>query len=276
MNAARPPATIAARVVVGLACSLAAAACSIGEVTHETVENPVHKVSAVKTCNGAFATPELSTLTPCGDGAGHCYDGSKTILAGLPSCTGSGDTCIPDKVLKANGTKPKSCTFYFNGKPGACVSLLLKDIAAHKGDLHQEDCDADERCAPCISPLDGSDTHLCDPAGVYQDKCQGGAAAQQQTCCHGQGLCINADAAPSDQRDNMSPDVCRDSKLCAPTALVDGTPQHCTAFAAPGVCIDLCFAKMLGPAAPVIRSGCGPTAVCLPCVIGSGQGVPGC
>jgi hypothetical protein len=266
----------AARLGPTIGAALLVAACSIGETSYETVETPVRKVSSIKTCSGAFAKPDLSTLTACGDGHGHCYAGDKTFLPGLPTCSGgSGDTCIPDKVLEANGTKLKACTF-FGGKPGACVSTLVKEIGDHAGQLQQDVCDPDERCTPCISPINDTDTHLCSEIGVYAEACKGGAGAKQQSCCHGQGVCMARDGVPEDSRDDMQPDICKNDKVCAPAAMVDGTPETCSVLGASGVCIDLCFAKMLGPAAGVIRAGCGPTAVCLPCAIGKSRGMPGC
>jgi hypothetical protein len=264
------------RLVVAVVCSLSAVACSIGETNYKTVEQPVRKVSEVRTCSGAFAKPDMSTLTACGDGKGHCYGSAKTSLTGLPDCAGGSEACIPDKVLEANGATLKSCKFFIGDKPGVCMSTILKDVAAHQDELKQDACDADERCVPCINPLDGTETHACDATGVYEDDCKGGAAAQQDSCCHGQGVCISPDAVPADSRGDMSPDICSGGQMCAPAALVDGTPEHCTALGLSGVCIDICFARMLGPSAPVLRGGCSPTAVCLPCVVGKSKNVPGC
>ena len=268
---------IARVFVVAIACAVVTAACSVGETTFLTVEEPVRTVSQIKTCSGAFAQPDLSTLKACGDGKGHCYDGAKTQLSNLPACDGSSDSCIPDKVLTANGSKLKSCTFFVGNKPGVCMSTMIADIKAHVNELQKDVCDDDERCAPCVDPRDGSDTHICDPTGVYQDACKGGPGAQLQQCCHHQGVCISPDAAPADQRDSLMPDVCKNGKMCAPASLVDGTPKYCSVFGDQGVCIDVCFAKMLGGAAQkVLRNECGPTESCLPCLIGKGQGVPGC
>jgi hypothetical protein len=266
----------ARRITVLAACSLMVAACSIGETTHETFEQPVRKVSEVKTCAGAFAKPDLSALTACGDGKGHCYDGTKTMLVGLPACTGSGDTCIPDKLLEANGGKLKSCTFFIGQKPGVCLSLLVKQLAEFKDQLKQDVCEPDERCTPCVDPTNGRDTHLCDPIGVYVDPCKGGPGAREASCCHGQGVCMNSDAVPEESREDMLQDTCGRSRVCAPAAMVDGNPESCTVLGASGVCIDVCFARMLGPAAGVMRAGCGPTSVCLPCAVGKSRGMPGC
>jgi hypothetical protein len=263
------------RALVLLALTLALVACRIGEKDYETITYPLRIAPTTRTCNSPFVAPDMSTLKACGNGLGHCFAGDKTAIPNLPACEGS-DVCVPDKVLAANGTKLKACTF-LGGKPGACVSLLIQDITAHKDQLQPDVCDKDiERCAPCISPLDGSNTHLCEEAGVHTEACTGGSGAEQASCCHGSGVCMNPDAAPEDQRGSLHHDICPDGKLCAPAALVDGNPTRCHAFGDKGVCIDVCFAAQLAPSGPVMRSVCGPTEICLPCVIGAGQGMPGC
>jgi hypothetical protein len=255
---------------------LALPACRVGEATHETITYPVRSAPETRTCSSPFTAPDVSTLKPCGEGRGHCYAGDKTWIAGFPACEGK-DACVPDKVLAANGTKLKACKFFLDDKPGACVSTLIPDIAAHVNELRPDVCDAaTERCAPCISPIDGSNTHLCEEAGVHTEACIGGAGAKQASCCHGSGVCMNPDGVPEDQRDSLSHETCKDGKLCAPAALVDGNPTKCNAFGDDGVCVDVCFAAQLAPAGPVMRSVCRVTEVCVPCIVGAGQGMPGC
>ncbi|MDB5215601.1 MAG: hypothetical protein JWO86_3528, partial [Myxococcaceae bacterium] len=134
---------IAKHFAVLLACTMTVAACTVGETTYLTVEQPSRAVSEVKTCSGAFAKPDVSTLKACGNNKGHCYDGAKTAISNLPACDGSSDSCIPDKVLEANGGKLKSCTFFVGGKPGVCMSTMIKDIDAHKNELQKDVCDDD-------------------------------------------------------------------------------------------------------------------------------------
>lgn len=251
----------------------------MGGANYETVTLPVHAQQANKTCGSAFITPDLGTLVACGNGAGHCYPSSKVATPELPECAHTGDVCVPDAILRAGGKKAKSCTFFTNGKPGACTSVLIKSIADNKDVLHQEDCAADERCAPCIDPRDAvTNTHVCDPVGVHGEACEAGAAQANTDvpCCHYAGVCLNQEAVPSGSRENMSRNTCAEGRLCAPAALVNGMPEKCDVLGADGVCIDLCFASMLGSTALVTRAGCGPTEVCLPCAIGKGQGMPGC
>ncbi|MCW5838079.1 MAG: hypothetical protein KIS78_37155, partial [Labilithrix sp.] len=268
------------RSAVASAFTLAAAlvvACSIGESTTETVTLPVRARRETRTCESPFARPDPSTLERCGDGKGRCFDGARTPIPAkdLPPCAG-GDVCVPDALLEAGGGTLKSCTFFLGSKPGACMSLLVKDIAANKDVLQQDVCADDERCAPCVDPTNGQDTRLCGAIGVHEEACVGGEGARAAACCHGFGVCMNADAAPEGSRGDLSRDTCADDQLCAPAAMVEGAPVKCDVLGFDGVCLDTCFATMLRPTTPVMRGGCGPTEVCLPCAVGKGQGMPGC
>ncbi len=263
-------------VVLG-AIAIGAAACTIGSPNYETISLPMRTQEGTKSCGSAFVKPDLTKLEACGDGLGHCYAGSKVAFPELPACKTAGDVCVPDSVLMAGGKKAKACTFYINGLDGACTSLLVKDVGAHKDQLHQEGCTADERCVPCISPADHTDTHLCDDLGVHGEACEAGAAVEAPApCCHYAGACLGSEAVPEGSRGNMNRDSCADGKLCAPAAMVSGNPVKCDVLGADGVCIDLCFASMLKSTGVALRAGCGPTEVCMPCAVGKGQGMPGC
>lgn len=266
------------RFIVSTTCAVLVAACSIGEQNHETVVVKRRARSEIRTCDSPFVKPDLASLPACGaeQGApGRCFDGAKTSLVGLPACSGA-DVCVPEKVLQANGEKLKACKFFIDDKPGVCLSVLVSDVAAHKNELQKDVCDENERCVPCINPISNEDTHICDPMGVHEQACAGGAGAEVEPCCHGAGVCMNEDAAPPDQRGQLSREACPAKKVCAPAVLVDGTPVKCEVASFSGVCIDVCFASMLKGAGNVLRAGCGPTEVCLPCAVGKSQGVPGC
>ena len=263
------------RALVALVVSFVVSACAIAEDQYESVVQPLQKVDPTITCSTPFAKPDLGSLKPCGEGKGHCFDKTKTPITNLPECEG-GELCVPDKLLESNGGKLKACNFYIGDKPGACMSTLVKDIAAHANDLRPDVCDPDERCAPCIDPRDGKNTKLCEPIGVHEGACTGGVATRAPSCCHGAGLCMNESGVPEDKREDLSRDTCMAGKLCAPAAMVSGDPIHCKVLGVPGVCLDVCFARMLSPAATVARGQCKPTEVCLPCLIGKGQDMPGC
>lgn len=250
-------------------------ACVIGEERHETVTLARAAATEARECKSAFAKVELARLEACGDGRGHCWDAKRTALTGLPPCSG-GRACVPDPVLAAGGGKLRACTFFIGGKPGVCMSTLVDDIAKHASELQQDSCKPDERCAPCVNPLDGKDTGLCGGVGVYEGDCTAGASEAPARCCHGAGVCMTPDGIPEDSRGDMKADSCVGGRLCAPASLVGGAPVKCDALGLSGVCLDVCFAAELRGTAPVTRSSCGPTEVCLPCAIGGPRGMPGC
>jgi hypothetical protein len=257
--------------------SLVMLACSIGETTYATVKLPFRAKRETRKCEPPFAKPDLSTLKPCGEGKGHCFNAAKVPLPAsqLQACDG-GEVCIPDPILKAGGTKLKACTFFMQNKPGACVSTLLKDMKANEKVLQPDVCDEGERCAPCINPMDGVDTHVCDETGAYEKDCVGGTDdSNAEICCHGMGLCSKLDAIPEDNRSNMERNVCPENKVCAPAALIEGAPVKCDVMGMSGVCLDRCFASMLASVGQHMRGGCGPTELCLPCALG-GKMMPGC
>jgi hypothetical protein len=263
------------QVAIVLAVAMSIVACSVGGATHEHVVMPVRVQSETQTCSSPFVKPELASLKACGEGKGHCYDKAKVPITGLPACEGD-QVCVPDKVLDINGGKLKACTFFIGQKPGVCFSNLVEDVAKHINELQKDVCDEDERCIPCIDPTNGEDTHSCEAMGVHEKACVGGVGAKVESCCHGAGACISPDAVPEDQRGDLSQEVCPRGKLCSPAAMVDGNPVQCDVLGVSGVCLDTCFANMLRPAGKLMRAGCGPTEVCLPCIIGKGQGMPGC
>jgi hypothetical protein len=278
----RPFATLAVTLGMGVV-AVAGSACSVGETNYATITLPLREKTETRTCNSPFTKPDLGKLEPCEGGEGwkgHCYDGEKIPLppSMLPACKRAGDVCVSDKLLSAGGSKLKACTFFIGKKPGACVSMLVSDIAENKKQLERDVCDEDERCAPCVHPVTGEDTHLCEDVGVHDVACVGGTsdAEEPDTCCHGMGVCMKEDALPEGSREDMIHDTCSGGELCAPAAMAYGTPVKCDVLGISGVCLDLCFAAALRSSKPVMRGGCGPTEVCLPCIIGEGQGMPGC
>jgi hypothetical protein len=271
---------IVSATVIAVTLSMVTIACSIGETKYETITSPVQVAPpATKTCDSPFVAPDLQTLKTCGDGKGHCYEGVRVSLPteNLEACDGT-QVCLPDKLLKANGTPLKTCKFFIGDAPGACMSILVKDIGAHKDELKQDVCDPDERCAPCVNPLDGTDTKLCGVgAGVHEKDCTGGAGGEAlATCCHGAGVCSKSEGIPEQSRGYLDRESCPENKLCTPAALVNGKPVKCDTLGIGGVCLDVCFASMLKSTTMVLGGGCGPTEVCIPCALGKGQGLPGC
>jgi len=138
---------------------------------------------------------DINTLEACctegSAGAAHCVPKEKATAGyrrAMSPC-GSGAAagfCIPDALIRTNGAKPPGCTTQFDGvsKPGACVSVCVPAIASKKDLLEKRDCAGeDEKCAPCISPLDGKASGACEIGTPKpEDDCKatgdGGAAGE--------------------------------------------------------------------------------------------------
>jgi hypothetical protein len=272
----------AAISAIGIGAALAAAtsACTVGETLYETETYPARaKASAVKTCAGAFAKPDLATLKPCADGNGHCFDKTKVPATGDLEACDDNTVCVPNALLKAGGKKLKSCSS-LNDKPGACLDPAAPLMVQFKDAIPKGGCEGEMLCVPCVDVRNGEDTHMCDDeVGVYEAACSGGDGAGRaatQSCCHGAGVCMLADAVDADQREDMTRQTCPSKKLCAPADQASGKPMKCDLLGADGVCVDLCFADMLRGAGKAMRSSCRATEICMPCALGKSRGMRGC
>jgi hypothetical protein len=252
------------------------------------------------TCNGNdFAKPDLSKLTACGDGHGHCYDKNKTPGADqLVACPDPSQVCVYDAVLEAAGGKLKSCTSIIN-TPGGCFDKSFMPIIDAMGGaaLKPDVCASNEVCIPCADPGSGKSSGFCDPQGVHENACgatpapsgDGGTTPPPPplpACCTtkgvSNGVCLDASKIPSSQQSQAPQDSCASGTKCVPKALVQGMPVKCDGgLLGKGICMDQCFNEFLGLAGDIgilSTKGCGSTEVCAPCSFISGNGitVPGC
>jgi hypothetical protein len=267
--------------VVGFALvGLAVTACKIGETNYETVKLPVRQVVEKRTCDSKFVVVDLAKAKPCGtDGKSHCYPWAKASVPKeeLEPCDDPAEVCMPDKMLLAGGKKATECKFA-GKEAGACLPLAFKQIRENAGVLQQDACAEDERCVPCIHPIEKTDTGVCGEAGVHEEDCVGGPGAQGnvETCCAGFGVCLNETSVPEESRASTPSLGCSAGTLCAPAAMADKNPKKCETLAGvDGVCLPLCFAPQLR-GEQYVSSDCNAFEACLPCFIGSGQGMPGC
>jgi hypothetical protein len=264
-------------VTVTMAVASIAPACF--ETRYETQHFPVRKKTEAVTCDSPFVKPDLAKLKPC-HGGGHCYDKNKQPIPAseLFPCDGD-EVCVPDKLLVAAGEKLRTCRFFLGDKPGACMSTLIKRVGDVKDQLQQDSCDADERCSPCINPLDGKETFACSNYwGVHEADCKGGGPSDEgpPACCHGMGVCMTEASAPPDAKAEMKRDACPERYLCVPASMADGNPVKCDVLGLSGVCIDTCFAAMFAGTSHFTRANCQPTEICMPCAIGASRGLLGC
>src|SRR5262249_32410815 len=99
------------------------------------------------------------------------------------------------------------------GAEGRCESTAIPGIATQASQLPSAGCDPNERCAPCVNPLDGTDTgscHLsCDPGPKTPP-------VLFPSCCNSRGKCIPGSMVPQDQAGHLSGAGCQSGSLCVP------------------------------------------------------------
>ncbi|MBM4357563.1 MAG: hypothetical protein FJ096_05570 [Deltaproteobacteria bacterium] len=114
-------------------------------------------------CIGPLGEPtEPDALPSCGPEA-HCIASvtSWPELAIFAGACASGGYCVPDALIQNGGIfTPKSCAS-IGGASGACLSTVFPEIDKNKAFMPQDVCATDERCVPCVSPLDQTETGAC-------------------------------------------------------------------------------------------------------------------
>jgi hypothetical protein len=216
----------------------------------------------------------------------HCLDASYVsaqLQSQLASC-GNGGFCVPD-VFSENAGRyvPPTCTSLL-GAEGRCLNVAIPQVAAQQSQLPQDVCQSYERCVPCYSPVDGSDTGACklscdpgpqQPPVLFQD------------CCGADGKCVPTSVIPQSEQSNLSADVCSDpSTLCVPTEMLvpNFSPPACTGSSIvylgsyTGVCLSDCLSFSFFQSLGISQGDCDNTHECVPCFtpVGAPSGAPGC
>ncbi len=195
--------------------------------------------------------------------------------------------CAPDVFIASGGQLiPPTCQS-LDGAEGRCLNPVIPQVASQASQLPQSTCAAFERCVPCYSPLDGSETGACklscdpgatQPKVLFQDCCdQNGTSA---------GKCVPSEAIPEAEQSNLSTDACTQSAdLCVPAEMLQAsfTPPACTANGFligtySGVCLSDCLQFGL-QGIVLARGNCAGDHTCAPCqnpLTGQPTGAPGC
>jgi len=269
------------------ACDIGKAECTDGGTT------PPPAQPAPPMC--PYSGPPLldvSTLTACGDGA-HCVQTSlvpATMASQLAACPSpSGTLCAPDVfIVSAGNYIPKTCAS-LDGAEGRCLNVVIPQVKAQASMLTQDVCAAYEKCVPCYSPVDGSDTGACKqscdpgptkPKVVFQDCCKMNNAEY--------GKCVPKTVIPMSLQSDLGSDKCTNTQtdLCVPKENLDPSfkPTACTGSGLiggsyTGVCLSSCldfgFIQSLG----ISQGSCDDLHKCAPCtnpLTGQPTGAPGC
>jgi hypothetical protein len=226
-------------------------------------------------------------LPACGgaNSGAHCLPGHLAppeLVSKLAAC--SGGYCVPDKIIAAAGRFiPATCASLL-GAEGRCQNAVLPLVNAQAG-LPVATCDPAERCVPCFSPVDGSDTGAC------KTSCDPGpktAAKTFASCCNKngatQGKCVPRTAIPAALTSRLQSDACSADALCVPTENLPTSyvPLKCSAFTLlagnyTGVCLSDCLDFGDGSELFLDRGNCQSLHTCVPCVKdGKPTGAPGC
>ena len=83
------------------------------------------------------------------------------VGAQLAKCSDGTSYCVPDAFIKSGGAAPPTCKS-LNGADGVCLSVCVPQVEQYESLLPQDTCAADERCAPCINPLNNMPSGACD------------------------------------------------------------------------------------------------------------------
>jgi hypothetical protein len=230
---------------------------------------------------------DVNTFPSCGDGA-RCVPSNvvpPSASSQLKPC-GGGGLCAPEKSIAAGGQYlPKTCKSVASAE-GRCLNVNIPAVEAQQSSLPQGECDANERCTPCFSPLDGKATGAC--SSVSCDAPKQAAVTFKGCCTQGgapRGKCVPAGAVPEAQQsklDAQDPN-CQPGELCAPNESLNRTapPMKCQGSSIlgdyTGVCISDCvklgFIERLGTDVGTCNSG----FFCAPCTtLGQPTGAPGC
>jgi hypothetical protein len=182
--------------------------------------------------------------------------------------------CTPDDYLATQGEfLLKTCTS-LEGAQGRCVSTCVTQVSKQVNQLPKDVCADTERCAPCWSLVDGTDTGIC------RLGCDTGPPANKvlyASCAAGRGVCVPQAAVPADLQGGVPQDTCASGHLCVPTEKAKDplyTFPKCTPTSLGGVlglanqagqkggCVP---AYLVGSNSQLSVDGCASGDLCAPC-----------
>ncbi len=245
------------------------------------------------------AKADIKALDPatlpscCSDGAAHCVPADNvdpSLAKQFASC--GGGFCVPDPIVEDPKFVPATCKS-LNGAAGACVSVCVPQVQQYLSILPKDLCKDNERCAPCINPLDNTNTGACD-VGKSSGNCGGdggdGGTDGGSVCPYtgppiidpnifpacapacGGSHCVPAALVPAAQQGQLTKCASKDgaSGFCAPDSLVstggNGVPPACTSVGgSEGRCLSTCIPMVASKADLLPKASCGENERCAPC-----------
>ncbi len=266
---------------------------NLREKTCETSTCDTPKQAKPDWCSLDYDLYPLTDLTKlescsdlCGAGSAHCVplrNVGTSDAEKLKDCVDPNFKCVPDPLIVSGGYRSgKPCSTLKGRAEGRCQSLCIQEVADQKDSLDQDVCAADERCAPCFDPSDGTDTGACTAKGCDQPVA---APFIFPSCCEARAKCVPTDTIPEAKRGSFLDRECAASNLCVPNEYVT-SPSYagprCTTddSKAPGACVSTCldgvaqapraYLGLVGPAGKP-DDECGTGAYCVPCKVSLGS-----
>lgn len=190
----------------------------------------------------------------------------------LDAC-GADSVCMPDDIVAAKGNVQLAKCTSVSGAEGRCASSCIPVVRALATILPQSTCGANDRCAPCFNPSDGSATGIC-KVGCDPGPTQ--APVLFAKCCSDRGRCVPRAVIPKDAAANLPKETCSgaDDPVCVPSKIIQDPTYRfpaCTvnvplANNAPGVCVPACIVDATPYAALIGRGTCADAGdKCAPC-----------
>ncbi len=251
-------------------------------------------------CSGGVTlTPmDPSTLPSCGAAVcadspnAHCVPQDKVpanVAAQLAKCSDGASYCVPDPFIKSGGAPPPTCKS-LNAADGVCLSVCVPQVKQYETLLPQDVCAADERCAPCVNPLNSMPSGACDIGKPTSCDNSGGTPAggntppappmcpysgaplvdvSTLTSCGADAHCVQTSLVPAAMASQLA--ACPTAGLlCAPDVFIVSAgnyiPKSCASLdAAEGRCLNVVIPQVKSQAAQLTQDVCAASEKCVPC-----------
>jgi hypothetical protein len=254
--------------------------------TPDTTKPPTNPPASGPAC----VDVSLGALPTCCDsGPARCVPADQVaprIVSFLQPCA-DGSICVPENIFGLKGEyTPLECTSV-GGVPGACMTRCLPGVQGFIGLLPQAICAEGDVCIPCVNPLDGQETGVCQsfdcsPDAVVPDpepppdplSCDNLPtepvidASIFPECCDG-AHCIPNEFVPTDLLSALTP-CPGGASACIPDEFVETggffTPVLCSAPGAlEGRCLSSCLSFVAEQGDILKKQTCQGNTLCVPC-----------
>jgi hypothetical protein len=237
------------------------------------------------------------TFESCCFGIGRCVPDrllSKDERAqlGPDTCDDPDTACVPAELATSDGPGFRKCTVSSLRAAGRCVPECLPGAEKYADKFERDACPAHYLCLPCVDPLSGKSTELCDgssepeaPVRTSQQQRSNSSEPESgsepapdsaapvvfESCYHDLGKCVPNELLPADQVSRLERESCAgDAESCVPADWVTSdefVPERCEAqrLHAEGRCLLSYLPQVAARASMLEPDGCSDWNVCVPC-----------